>query len=60
MILLPFEDFNICTYTNNISKMYLIFQNLTFIDSEIINEPIKKLLDEFENISLLDDGPPMD
>uniref|UniRef100_A0A2S2PAA5 Conserved oligomeric Golgi complex subunit 8 n=1 Tax=Schizaphis graminum TaxID=13262 RepID=A0A2S2PAA5_SCHGA len=28
-------------------------ENLTYIDSEIINEPIKELLDEFENISVL-------
>lgn len=34
--------------------MYIVLQNLTYIDSEIINEPIKELLDEFENISLLD------
>lgn len=34
--------------------MYIFFlQNLTYIDAEIINEPIKELLDEFEkNIKL--------
>ncbi|VVC42055.1 Cullin repeat-like-containing domain,Conserved oligomeric Golgi complex subunit 8 [Cinara cedri] len=30
-------------------------ENLTFIDSEIINEPIKELLDEFEKNILIDD-----
>lgn len=33
--------------------MLYYLQNLTYIDTEIINEPIKELLDEFENFTLL-------